>query len=57
VSIFKSCDVRGVVGEEWDADDALRIGYSLGRMLRRRGQTAICVGGDFRRSTPSLKRR
>jgi len=55
VSIFKACDVRGVFGEEWDLADARRIGRSLGRMLRRRDQAAICVGGDFRRSTPAIK--
>ncbi len=55
VSIFKSCDVRGIVGQEWDADDARRIGRSLGQMLRTRRQTRICVGGDFRRSTNRLK--
>ena len=55
MSIFKSCDVRGIVGEEWDVDDARRIGRSLGSMLHRRNQTRICVGGDFRRSTNRLK--
>ncbi len=55
MSIFKSCDVRGIVGQEWDADDAGRIGRSLGQMLRTRHQSRICVGGDFRRSTNRLK--
>jgi phosphomannomutase/phosphoglucomutase len=55
VSIFKACDIRGVVGDQWDAADANRIGRSLGHLIRRRGGTSICVGGDFRRSTPSLK--
>lgn len=55
MSIFKACDVRGVVGEELNAKVAQRIGRSLGHMMRRRGDTTICVGGDFRRSTPQLK--
>ncbi len=55
MSIFKPCDVRGVVGAEWGDAEALAIGRSLGAMLRARDQQAICVGGDFRRSTPSLK--
>lgn len=54
-SIFKACDVRGVAGEDWDALDARQIGHSVGHMVRDRGDAAICVGGDFRRSTPSLK--
>lgn len=55
MSIFKACDVRGVVGTEWSAPDAYRIGQSLGGMLTRRGEGRICVGGDFRRTTPALK--
>jgi phosphomannomutase/phosphoglucomutase len=55
MSIFKPCDVRGIVGDEWDVDDARRIGQSLGQMLQRRRQSRIVVGGDFRRSTPLIK--
>ncbi|MHB0955962.1 MAG: phosphohexomutase domain-containing protein [Pirellulaceae bacterium] len=55
MSIFKSCDVRGIVGEEWSVDDARRIGQGLGYMLRTRSQSQIVVGGDFRRSTNAFK--
>ena len=55
MSIFKACDIRGVVGQEWGADEARRIGRSLGQMIRTRGDASVCVGGDFRRSTPLLK--
>jgi len=55
VSIFKACDVRGEVGREWGAEEARRIGHSLGQMILARGDAAVCVGGDFRRSTPVLK--
>lgn len=55
MTIFKACDIRGVVGEEWGQDEARRIGQALGGMIRTRGEGAICVGGDFRRSTPPLK--
>ncbi len=55
MSIFKACDIRGVVGQEWGADEARRIGRSLGQMIRSRGDASVCVGGDFRRSTPLLK--
>lgn len=55
MSIFKACDVRGVVGTEWDEPEALHIGRQLAAMLRRRSESRICVGGDFRRSTPRLK--
>lgn len=55
MSIFKACDIRGIVGSEWDAADAARIGRSLGSMLCRRGERWIYLGGDFRRTTPALK--
>ncbi|MBL7042994.1 MAG: hypothetical protein ISR77_30460 [Pirellulaceae bacterium] len=55
MSIFKSCDIRGVVGDGLDAAVVRRIGRSLGQMVRRRGGASICVGGDFRSSTPPLK--
>ncbi len=55
MTIFKACDVRGVVGREWDSCEAQSIGRSLGQMLGERGQSSIVVGGDFRRSTPRLK--
>lgn len=56
MSIFKACDIRGVVGEELNEDVARRIGLGLGEMIRRRGGGAVCLGGDFRRSTAPLKR-
>ncbi len=56
MSIFKACDIRGVVGVDLDERVVHRIGRSLGAMIRRRGESAIHVGGDFRRSTPALKR-
>ncbi|HID23575.1 MAG TPA: hypothetical protein EYP14_14420, partial [Planctomycetaceae bacterium] len=55
MGIFKPCDIRGVVGEQWDTPEARRIGEGLGRLLTRRGEKRVFVGGDFRRSTPRLK--
>ncbi len=54
-SIFKACDIRGVVGPGWDVPQARQIGGALGRLAAMDGQRAFCVGGDFRRSTPRLK--
>jgi phosphomannomutase/phosphoglucomutase len=56
MSIFKACDIRGVVGEELNEAVARRIGRALGRMMLARGAGPVCLGGDFRRSTPVLKR-
>ena len=55
MSIFKACDVRGVVDQQWGVEDARRIGRALGHMIRIRGDAKVCLGGDFRRSTPPLK--
>ncbi len=55
MSIFKACDIRGRYGIELDADMTRRIGLSMAAMIAARGGGEICVGGDFRRSTPELK--
>jgi phosphomannomutase/phosphoglucomutase len=55
VTIFKACDIRGIVGQEWGLGEAQAIGTALATMLQRRGAARICVAGDFRRTTPELK--
>ncbi len=55
MSIFKACDIRGVVGEGLNEDVACRLGQALGQMVRDRGQQRVCLGGDYRRSTSALK--
>ncbi len=55
VTIFKSCDIRGTVPQQWNADDAHRIGRSLGKMVYDRDERTIYVGGDYRHSTQELK--
>jgi phosphomannomutase / phosphoglucomutase len=55
VSFFKACDLRGIVGEDFDTADVMPIGRALGDMLTSRGDSEICVGGDFRRSTPEIR--
>ena len=54
MSIFKACDIRGVVGSELNEDLARKIGHALGIMIARSGGGPICLAGDFRRSTPAL---
>jgi phosphomannomutase/phosphoglucomutase len=52
VSIFKSCDIRGVYGLDLDEKTA----YLLGRATASRVRGGrVLVGGDLRPSTPSLK--
>ena len=55
MSIFKACDIRGVAGAEVNEAIARPIGRSLGAMIRRRDAEPVCVGGDFRRTTPGIK--
>lgn len=55
MSIFKACDIRGVAGTEVNESIARPIGRSLGAMIRRRSAEPVCVGGDFRRTTPAIK--
>jgi phosphomannomutase / phosphoglucomutase len=54
VSVFKACDIRGIVGEELDESVFRRLGRTLAGMIQRRGGGPTCVGGDFRWSTPTL---
>ncbi len=53
MSIFKSCDIRGLYGKELTEELALEIGHALGHKIA--GRDAV-VGGDLRESTPSLKK-
>jgi phosphomannomutase len=56
-AIFKAYDIRGVYGEQFNEEDAWKIGFATARFLPAllhgfdRGQTnsrAICVGRDMR---------
>lgn len=51
MSIYKDCDVRGIFGSEFTAQDS----YKIGRALATIAPGKILVGGDVRRSTPELK--
>lgn len=53
MSVFKACDVRGLVGEELTPALFRRMGRSLAIMMGDAGR--IGVGGDVRPSTPELK--
>jgi phosphomannomutase / phosphoglucomutase len=52
MSIFKSCDIRGVYGRELDEQTAYHLGRAVATQTR--GQTVV-VGGDLRLSTPALQ--
>ena len=52
MGIFKACDIRGVYGNDLTDEIVYRIGRALGTILAGK---SVIVGGDVRRSTPSLK--
>jgi phosphomannomutase len=52
MAIFKAYDIRGVVPDELDAEDAFRIGSACARFF---GAPAIVVGRDARASSPELR--
>ncbi len=51
MGVFKSYDIRGVYGQEWDADLAYRIGVRLPGLL---GARRIGVGRDVRLSSEEI---
>jgi phosphomannomutase/phosphoglucomutase len=53
MSIFKACDIRGVYLDEISPALAADIGRGVGAILHG---GAVLVGGDVRKSTPSLKK-
>ncbi|NQT21584.1 MAG: phosphomannomutase/phosphoglucomutase [Planctomycetes bacterium] len=56
MSIFKSCDIRGVYGAELDEPAMADIGRGIASIMRRSiDMPKIVVGGDVRRSTAALK--
>ncbi|GAB5348869.1 phosphoglucomutase/phosphomannomutase PgmG [Alteriqipengyuania sp. 357] len=54
-SILREYDIRGVIGETLEADDARAIGRSFGTLLRRAGGSTVAVGYDGRQSSPVLE--
>ncbi len=53
--IFRSYDVRGIVGKNLSEDTALLLGRAIGAEAVARGVDTLVVGGDARASTPLLK--
>ncbi|MEL7687408.1 phosphomannomutase/phosphoglucomutase [Citromicrobium bathyomarinum] len=54
-TILREYDIRGIIGETLEADDARAIGRSFGTLLRRAGGTTVAVGYDGRQSSPMLE--
>ncbi len=52
MSVFKSCDIRGLYGRELTPEFAVELGRAIGTHL---AGGRVVVGGDVRPSTPILK--
>ncbi|WP_328405386.1 phosphomannomutase/phosphoglucomutase [Nocardia sp. NBC_00403] len=53
-AVIKAYDVRGVVGEQIDAQFVRDVGASFARLMRTEGATRVVIGHDMRDSSPSL---
>jgi len=53
-SLFRAYDLRGIVGQDLDANAALLIGRAIGSQSRRSGEQRTLVARDGRLSSPSL---
>lgn len=53
-SIFRACDIRGVVGQTLTIEAVRAIGQAIGSEAHDRGQRVVAVGRDGRLSGPEL---
>ncbi|QIS05833.1 phosphomannomutase/phosphoglucomutase [Nocardia brasiliensis] len=53
-AVIKAYDVRGVVGEQIDAEFVRDIGASFARLMRAEGAERAVIGHDMRESSPAL---
>ena len=53
-TILREYDIRGIVGETLNEDDARAIGQTFASMIAERGGTRVCVACDGRLSSPDL---
>ena len=53
--IFRSYDIRGIVGEDINAEFALLLGKSFGSYIQEVNENTIIVGHDCRESSEELK--
>ena len=54
-TILREYDIRGIIGETLEADDARAIGRSFGTLIKRAGGSRVAVGYDGRQSSPMLE--
>src|SRR4030042_6193526 len=52
--IFRTNDIRGVFGKDFDEDDVVVIGQAYGTWLQEKGKDSVCLGMDNRITSPKL---
>ncbi|WP_068278832.1 phosphomannomutase/phosphoglucomutase [Aldersonia kunmingensis] len=55
-AVIKAYDVRGVVGDQIDADFVRDVGAAFARLVRDGASRVVVVGRDMRASSPELSR-
>ena len=55
--IFRSYDIRGIVGKDIDGDVAEKLGKSFGSYIQDLGEKTVIVGNDNRMSSDELNER
>ena len=53
-SIFRTSDIRGIIGETIDTDVFYAIGLAIGAEMDSRGESLIAIGHDGRHSSPAF---
>ena len=53
-TLLREYDIRGVVGDTLDTEDAYHVGRSFGTVVARRGGSRVCLGYDGRLSSPDM---
>ncbi|MCW1429106.1 phosphoglucomutase/phosphomannomutase PgmG [Novosphingobium sp. JCM 18896] len=54
-TVLREYDIRGIIGQTLDVEDARAIGRGFATLLRRAGGTKVAVGYDGRVSSPILE--
>jgi len=53
--IFREYDIRGILDQDFDLDDMVRMGHGYGSYLQQNGGRRAVVGRDCRLSSPSIR--
>ena len=53
-SVLREYDIRGIVGDTLNNEDATAIGCAFGTIIKRDGGDRVCVAFDGRESSPAF---